>query len=329
MACPILQLTPCNETIRPPSKEVNDSILASESKGFKSGYASLIGKPNVGKSTLLNNLVSRKLAAISRRPQTTRNKITGICHLPGGQIILMDTPGIHQSTSKLNQAMVHTSMSTYGDVDVILFMVDAKQKFRPEDEFVLDSLKRVKTPVFLVINKIDLVPKPELLRLMDELKSRAAFTDIIPISALKEDGLDILKEILLKHLPEGPQYFPEDMITDCPEEFLVAEIIREKIIRLTHLEVPYAVAVMVESMREGQKGVIVIDAAIYVEKASQKKIVIGEKGALLKKVGSQARTEIEKRLGSKVYLNSFVKVKERWRESARYLKEFGYTHGHH
>ena len=190
-------------------------------------------------------------------------------------------------------------------------------------------LKDVKTPVFLVINKIDLVPKPELLRLIDELKSRAAFTDIIPISALKEDGLDILKEILLKHLPEGPQYFPEDMITDCPEEFLVAEIIREKIIRLTHLEVPYAVAVMVESMREGQKGVIVIDAAIYVEKASQKKIIIGEKGALLKKVGSQARTEIEKRLGSKVYLNSFVKVKERWRESARYLKEFGYTHGHH
>jgi GTPase len=320
---------PCNETIRPPSKEVNDSILASESKGFKSGYASLIGKPNVGKSTLLNHLVSSKLAAISRRPQTTRNKITGICHLPGGQIILMDTPGIHQSTSKLNQAMVHTSMSTYGDVDVILFMIDAKQKFRPEDEFVLDSLKRVKTPVFLVINKIDLVPKPELLRLIDELKNRAAFTDIIPISALKEDGLDILKDILLKHLPEGPQYFPEDMITDCPEEFLVAEIIREKIIRLTHLEVPYAVAVMIESMREGKKGVIVIDAAIYVEKASQKKIVIGEKGALLKKVGSQARTEIEKRLGSQVYLNSFVKVKERWRESARYLKEFGYTHGHH
>ena len=283
----------------------------------------------MGKSTLLNHLVSRKLAAISRRPQTTRNKITGICHLSGGQIILMDTPGIHQSTSKLNQAMVHTSLSTYGDVDVIVFMIDAKQKFRPEDEFVLESLKEVKTPVLLVINKIDLVPKPELLRLIDELKGRAAFTDIVPISALKEDGLDILKEVLLKHLPEGPQYFPEDMITDCPEEFLVGEIIREKIIRLTHLEVPYAVAVMVESMREGQKGVIVIDAAIYVEKASQKKIIIGEKGSLLKKIGSQARTEIEKRLGSKVYLNSFVKVKERWRESARYLKEFGYTHGHH
>jgi GTP-binding protein Era len=225
--------------------------------------------------------------------------------------------------------MVKTSMSTYGDVDVILFMIDAKQKFRPEDEFVLDSLKDVKTPVFLVINKIDLIPKPEVLKLMDELKSRAPFTDIIPISALKEDGLDLLKEILLKHLPEGPQYFPEDMITDCPEEFLVAEIIREKIIRLTHLEVPYAVAVMIEGMREGHKGVIVIDAAIYVEKTSQKKIIIGEKGSLLKKVGSQARIEIEKRLGSKVYLNSFVKVKERWRESARYLKEFGYTHGHH
>ncbi len=308
---------------------MNVSILDSERKGFKSGYAGLIGKPNVGKSTLLNHLVERKLAAISRRPQTTRNKITGICHLPGGQIILMDTPGIHESTSKLNQAMVRTSMSTYGDVDVILFMIDAKQKFRPEDEFVLDSLSKVKTPVFLVINKIDLIPKTELLQLMDEMKSRSAFTDIIPISALKEDGLDILKEVLLKHLPEGPQYFPEDMITDCPEEFLVGEIIREKIIRLTHLEIPYAVAVMVESMREGQKGVIVIDAVIYVEKTSQKKIIIGEKGTLLKKVGSQAREEIEKRLGSKVYLNNFVKVRERWRENARFLKEFGYTHGKH
>ncbi len=308
---------------------MNTSILASESTGFKSGYASLIGKPNVGKSTLLNHLVARKLAAISRRPQTTRNKITGICHLPGGQIILMDTPGIHQSTSKFNQAMVRTSMSTYRDVDVILFMIDAQQKFKPEDEFVLESLKGVQTPVFLVINKIDRVAKPVLLQLIDELRGRAAFADIIPISALKKDGLDILKEVLLKHLPEGPQYFPEDMITDCPEEFLVGEIIREKIIKLTHLELPYAVAVMVESMREGQKGVIVIDATIYVEKASQKKIIIGGKGALLKKIGSQAREEIEKRLGSKVYLNSFVKVKERWRENVRILKEFGYTHGHH
>lgn len=308
---------------------MNASILASKSKGFKSGYASLIGKPNVGKSTLLNHLVARKLAAISRRPQTTRNKITGICHLPGGQIILMDTPGIHQSTSMFNKAMVKTSMSTYGDVDVILFMIDAKQQFMPEDAFVLDSLKKVKTPVFLVINKIDLVPKPKLLQLIETMNQRAVFIDIIPISALQEDGLDILKEILLQHLPEGPQYFPEDMITDCPEEFLVGEIIREKIIGLTHMEVPYSVAVVVESMREGQKGVIVIDAILYVEKASQKKIIIGEKGALLKKIGTQARAEIEKRLGSKVYLNSFVKVRERWRENARYLKEFGYTHGHH
>ena len=308
---------------------MNASILASKSKGFKSGYASLIGKPNVGKSTLLNHLVARKLAAISRRPQTTRNKITGICHLPGGQIILMDTPGIHQSTSMFNQAMVKTSMSTYGDVDVILFMIDAKQKFKPEDAFVLDSLKKVKAPVFLVINKIDLVPKPELLQLIESMNQRAVFTDIIPISALQEDGLDILKEILLQHLPEGPQYFPEDMITDCPEEFLVGEIIREKIIGLTHLEVPYSVAVVVEGMQEGQKGVIVIDATLYVEKPSQKKIIIGEKGALLKKIGSQARVEIEKRLGSKVYLNSFVKVRGRWRENARYLKEFGYTHGQH
>ena len=283
----------------------------------------------MGKSTLLNHLVSRKIAAISRRPQTTRNKITGICHLPSGQIILMDTPGIHQSTSKLNQAMVQTSMSTYGDVDLILFMIDAQQKFGAEDEYVLESLRNVETPVFLVINKIDRVAKPELLKMIDALKSRSEFKEIIPISALKEDGLDLLKEILMKHLPEGPQYFPEDMITDCPEEFLAGEIIREKIIRLTHLEVPYAVAVMVESMREKENGVIVIEATIYVEKVSQKKIIIGEKGSLLKKIGQQAREEIEKRLGCKVYLNNFVKVKQGWRENPRFLKEFGYTHGHH
>lgn len=298
-------------------------------KGFKSGYISLIGKPNVGKSTLLNQLVAEKIAAISRRPQTTRNKITGICHMPGGQIILMDTPGIHKASGKLNELMVKTSLSTYGDVDLILFMIDARQKFTAEDEYVLDSMKNVTTPKILVINKIDLVAKPKLLELTDAMSQTGNFIELVPISALHKDGVELLKTLALSHLPEGPPYFPEDMVTDRPEEFLVGEIIREKVIRLSHLEVPYAVAVVVESIAEGKKGVTVIDAIIYAERTSQKKILIGEKGAFLKKVGSMARKEIEKRLGGKVYLNLFVKVKERWRDNIRDLKEFGYIHGHH
>ncbi len=283
----------------------------------------------MGKSTLLNRLVREKLAAMSRRPQTTRNKITGICHVEGGQIILMDTPGIHKGSRKLNEAMVQTSMNTFRDVDLILFMIDARQKFTEEDEYVLESLKPIQVPKVLVLNKIDLVAKADLLKLIQEVNAKAEFADSVPISALEEDGLDILQSVVMGYLPEGPEYFPKDMITDCPEEFLVGEIIREKVFKLTSMEIPYSVAVVVESMKEGKKpGVLVIDATIYVERASQKKIVIGEKANLLKKIGSQARGDIELRFGDKIYLNLFVKVKERWRDNLRSLKEFGYTHGH-
>ncbi len=281
----------------------------------------------MGKSTLLNRLVAEKIAAMSRRPQTTRNKITGICHLPGGQIILLDTPGIHKPASKLDKAMVKTSMRTFGDVDLILFMIEAGKGFCEEDEFVLDAMKKVTVPTILVINKVDLAPKPALLGLIDEMSRKKTFADIIPISALHEDGLDILKKVVLDQLAEGPQFFPEDMVTDSPEEFLVGEIIREKIIKLTHMEVPYAVAVMVESMRQDKHGTAVIDATIYTEKVSQRKILIGEKGSLLKKVGKQAREEIEKRFGSQVYLKLFIKVKANWRGNERFLREFGYSHG--
>jgi len=293
---------------------------------FKSGYASLIGRPNVGKSTLLNRLVAQKIAAMSSKPQTTRNKITGVVHLPGGQIVLVDTPGIHESKAKLNLAMVKTSFSTYNDVDLILFLIDASKGFSVEDEYVLQSMQGVTTAKILILNKIDLVPKPELLGLMDEMNKRSVFEEIIPISALKKDGLDRLVSLILKYLPEGPQYFPETMITDCPEDFLIAEIIREKIINQTHFEVPYAVAVVVEQVEESKSDVLVIDATIYTEKDSQKKILIGEKGAMLKKVGSLARKEIEKRFAIKVYLNLFVKVKNRWRDNDRYIREFVYFH---
>jgi len=292
---------------------------------FKSGYASIIGRPNVGKSTLLNRLLMQKVAAISNRPQTTRNKITGVLHLPNAQIILVDTPGIHQSERTLNEMMVRASVSTFSDVDLILVMLSADTGFCDEDEFVLNSMQRVKTKKILVINKIDLVEKNGLLSLMDEMNRKSLFEEIIPISALKEDGLDSLKNLILNYLPEGPEYFPKDMVTDCPETFLFGEIIREKILKLTRFEVPHAVAVVVEDMREQDNGVVRIDATIYAEKASQKKILIGQGGSMLKSIGQLARQELEKRLGAKIFLKLFVKVKANWRDQRRAIQEFGYT----
>jgi len=292
---------------------------------FKSGYASIIGRPNVGKSTLLNRLLMQKVAVISNRPQTTRNKITGVLHLPNAQIILVDTPGIHQSEKTLNEMMVRASVSTFSDVDLILVMLSADAGFCDEDEFVLNSMKGIKTKKILVINKIDLVEKNSLLLLIDEMNRKSLFEEIIPISALKEDGLDSLKNLILNYLPEGPEYFPKNMVTDCPETFLFGEIIREKILKLTRFEVPHAVAVVVEDMQEQENGVVRIDATIYAEKGSQKKILIGQAGSMLKSIGRLARLELEKRLGTKIFLKLFVKVKANWRDQRRAIKEFGYT----
>jgi GTP-binding protein Era len=293
---------------------------------FKSGYASIVGRPNVGKSTLLNRLVAQKVAVTSNRPQTTRNKITGVLHLPGAQIILVDTPGIHQSDRTLNEMLVRASLSTFSDVDLLLVMFSAESGFCPDDEFVLNSMRGVKTKKILVINKIDLVDKSALLSLIDEMNQKSLFEEIIPISALKEDGLDQLKSLILNYLPEGPEYFPKEMVTDCPETFLFGEIIREKILKLTRFEVPHAVAVVVEDIYEQDNGVVQIDATIYAEKDSQKKILIGEKGSMLKNIGRQARQEIEKRLGVKLFLKLFVKVKANWRDQKQSIMEFGYTH---
>jgi len=292
---------------------------------FKSGYASIIGRPNVGKSTLLNRLLMQKVAVISNRPQTTRNKITGVLHLPNAQIILVDTPGIHQSERTLNEMMVRASVSTFSDVDLILVMLSADTGFCDEDDFVLNSMQGVKTKKILVINKIDLVEKNGLLALMDEMNRKSLFEEIIPISALKEDGLDSLKNLILNYLPDGPEYFPKDMVTDCPETFLFGEIIREKILKLTRFEVPHAVAVVVEDMQEQGNGVMRIDATIYAEKGSQKKILIGQGGSMLKSIGRLARQELEKRLGAKIFLKLFVKVKAHWRDQRRAIQEFGYT----
>ena len=294
------------------------------SKPFKAGYASIIGRPNVGKSTLLNRLVAQKVAATSNRPQTTRNKITGVVHLSGAQIILVDTPGIHPTKKTLNKMMVQTSLSTYSDVDLILVLIDALEGFVAEDEFVLKSMEQAKAPKILVINKIDLIEKPKLLALISEESKKSVFKEIIPVSALKEDGMELLKDLIIKYLPEGPEYFPKEMITDCTEKFLFKEIIREKVLNLTRLEVPHSVAVVVENMEEQVNGVVKIDATLYAEKASQKKILIGQGGSMLKSIGSISRKEIEKRLGTQVYLSLFVKVKPNWRDQKQAIKEFVY-----
>ena len=298
----------------------------SQTPSFKSGYASIVGRPNVGKSTLLNRLVAQKVAATSNRPQTTRNKITGVLHLPNAQIILVDTPGIHSSKRTLNEMMVKASLSTYADVDLILVLIDALEGFTDEDDFVLKSMKHTTAPKILVINKIDLVEKPKLLTLIAEAHDKSVFKEIIPVSALKDDGMEPLKELIVGYLPEGPEYFPKDMITDCTESFLLAEIIREKVLSLTRSEVPHSVAVVLGSMEEQPNGVVKIDATLYTEKSSQKKILIGQGGSMLTSIGRIARIEIEKRLGAKVYLKIFVKVKSNWRDQKQSIKEFVYPH---
>lgn len=301
-------------------------LLVNQPKNFRSGYASIIGRPNVGKSTLLNRLVAQKVAATSNRPQTTRNKITGVVHLTDAQIILVDTPGIHATKRALNEMMVQASLSTYSDVDLILVVIDAVEGFVSEDEFVLKSLEHTTSPKILVVNKIDLIEKPKLLTLISEAHEKSLFKEIIPVSALKDDGMEPLKKLIIQYLPEGPEYFPKDMITDCTEGFLLGEIIREKVLSLTRFEVPHSVAVVVENMEEQANGVVKIDATLYTEKASQKKILIGQGGSMLKSIGRIARKEIEKRLGAQVYLKLFVKVKANWRDQKQTIKEFVYPH---
>ena len=291
---------------------------------FRSGYVSIIGRPNVGKSTLLNQLVAQKVAATSNRPQTTRNKITGVVHLTGAQIILVDTPGIHATKRTLNEMMVQVSLSTYTDVDLILVLIDAVEGFLPEDEFVLKSMEHTVVPKILVINKIDLVEKPNLLTLFEKANNKSIFKEIIPVSALKNDGVEVLKDLIVGYLPEGPEYFPKDMITDCTEAFLLEEIIREKVLNLTRFEVPHSVAVVVENMGDPIDGLVRIDATLYTEKISQKKIIIGQGGSMLKSIGRIARIEIEKRLGVQVFLKLFVKVKPNWRDQKQTIKQFVY-----
>lgn len=293
----------------------------SAENNFKSGFVSIVGRPNVGKSTLLNALLGEKIAIISDKPQTTRNRILGIVNTPGAQIVFMDTPGIHKPIHKMNEYMVQTALRTCRETDVILMLVEATAEPGAGDKFILEALGTVKTPVFLLINKVDLVEKERLLPLIQAYNGLYPFAEIIPISALKNDLGELIAS-LLKRLPPGPQYFPDDQLTDQPERFIVSELVREKIFELTKEEIPYSTAVVIEEMKE-EPGLTSIHAVIYVERDSQKGIVIGKGGAMLKKIGTLARQDAESLLGTKIFLKLYVKVQKGWREDERVLRNIG------
>ena len=293
---------------------------------FRSGFVSIIGRPNAGKSTLLNALVGEKLAIVTRKPQTTRNRIQGIVNVdhkgkrPAGQIVLVDTPGVHKPINSLNRRMMKEVYDALEGCDLLLLIVDATEKFGTGDRFVLDIVKKSGQPCFLLLNKIDKLDKQRLLPLIAEYKERDDFAEIIPISAMKRQGLDTLLDAVVKTLPEGPRYFPKDQITDQPERFLVAELIREQVLLATEQEVPYATTVLIEQYEEGSR-LTRIAATIYCERDGQKAILIGKQGANLKKIGTAARLQIERLLNTKVFLELFVKVRPGWRDSRDFVQE--------
>ena len=294
--------------------------LTSSAQGHKSGFVSIVGRPNAGKSTLLNALVGHKLAIVSERPQTTRAAIQGVLTRPDAQIVFLDTPGIHESTKLLNRRMMEAVRTALEERDAVLYLGDATLKFTPEDARALDVLKGVKTPVLLLLNKIDRVQdKRELLPRIEEYRAAREFAQIIPVSAITGEGVDRTMEALLNYLPAGPAYFPPDHITDQPERFMAAEIIREKILRETRQEVPHAVAVVIDRWQETPR-LTRIAATIYVERDGQKAIVIGSKGSVLKKVGTHARREMEALFSHRIFLELFVKVRRDWRDNRGFLE---------
>ena len=293
--------------------------------GYRSGFAAIIGRPNVGKSTLLNAMMGEKISIISSKPQTTRNSIRAIYTTDDFQLAFLDTPGIHKPKNKLGEFMLATARSALNAVDVVVHVTEAGAGIGRGDIYILEMLENVKTPVILAINKIDLSEKDKVDRLMEKYMSRRRFEDVIPISATRGDNLNILRGAIVEKLPEGPQYFPADMVTDQPERFLIAEIIREKALLLLEQEVPHGIAVDVEAVDENDKSNLVkIQANIYCEKQSHKRIIIGKGGSMLKKIGTLARADIESFLGCRVFLELWVKVKKDWRDTAGSLKLFGY-----
>lgn len=292
---------------------------------FKSGFVTLIGRPNVGKSTLMNQLIGQKIAITSDKPQTTRNRIQTILTREKSQIIFLDTPGIHQAKNKLGEYMVHVAERTLGEVDVVLWLVEPTTFIGAGERYIVEKLSKTKTPLVLVINKIDTVKKEEILAVMAAYKDCCSFTDIVPISAKNGENKEVLLSVIENLLPEGPMYYEEDEITDQPERHIVAELIREKALRLLQDEIPHGIAVAIDQMKERPGGTLVdIDATIVCERDSHKGIIIGKQGAMLKKIGSNARMEIENLLDCKVNLKLWVKVKKDWRDSDFLIKNYGY-----
>jgi len=294
-----------------------------ENTSYKAGFVSIIGRPNVGKSTLLNRILGEKIVAVSDKPQTTRNVIRGILSDETSQIVFVDTPGIHTARTRINRAMVDAAMTVVTGIDLMLLVVDATQKI--EEAFIKDICGKAGAPIYLVLNKIDQVtPKEKLFTVIEGYTRLYDFPEIIPISAQSGSNIERLVDLVREHLPEGEALFPDDILTDLPEKFIVAELIREKVFRLTNREVPYGTAVVVEAFAERENGLVAINATIMVERDSHKGIIIGKRGTMLKKIGEQARRDIERLLGTKVYLELFVQVQERWTERTAMLRELGY-----
>jgi GTPase len=293
---------------------------------FRSGFVALVGRPNAGKSTLLNALVGEKIAIVSTKPQTTRSRITGIKTTAEAQLIFLDTPGLARPRSALNRHMMQVAREAFQGVDLVLLVTEAPGTDRlSEDEFILQQLEEVKTPIFLVINKIDLIDHRQLLPLIQAYQQRFAFAEYVPVSALKEVNIDALERSIVRYLPVGPRYFPTDQLTDQPERFLIAELIREQIFTQTEQEVPYQTAVMVEQMADTDSGLLRVEATVYVERDSQKGILIGKRGTRLRQIGQAARQEIERRLNTRVYLALWVKVRKDWSENEQLIRDMGYV----
>ena len=290
----------------------------------KSGFVAIVGRPNVGKSTLLNRVVGQKIAIMSDKAQTTRNKIQGVYTTDDAQLIFIDTPGIHKPKHRLGDFMVETAYSALREVDVTLFMISADQKRGKGDDFIIERLRQSQTPVFLVINKIDKVHPDALLAIIEDYSSQMDFAEIVPISATEGNNFETLMKLLIDEMPEGPQYFPEDQITDHPEYFIVSELVREKVLLLTRDEVPHSVAVVVDSMKRDHNDMVHIQATIIVERDSQKGIIIGKGGKMLKQIGTKARLDIEHLLDDKVFLELWVKVQKDWRDKQTFLTDYGY-----
>ncbi|EIA19537.1 GTPase Era [Listeria fleischmannii subsp. coloradonensis] len=293
---------------------------------FKSGFVAIVGRPNVGKSTLLNQIIGQKIAIMSDKAQTTRNKVQGVYTEDDAQVVFIDTPGIHKPKHKLGDFMVKVALNTFREVDLIYFVIDAESGFGRGDEFIIEKLKNVETPVFLLINKIDLVSKERLVELIEQYKDLLDFAEIIPISALEGEEVPNLLAETKNYLDEGPMYYPKDQITDHPERFIISELIREQVLQLTREEVPHSVAVVIEGIEKNPKTEkLTIMATIIVERSTQKGIIIGKQGQMLKQIGMRARKEIELLMGSKVFLELWVKVQKNWRDKEHYLQDYGFN----